>query len=78
MDLPNSNDSIKKNPSQVFPAPWVLVNSRSRQVDSKNNGHTYILSIYDENQLFVQVYLPHSFLVSGGLKLPTLPGRPRL
>lgn len=35
MGLPTSNDLIKKNPSQVYPDVWVLVNSRCGQVDNQ-------------------------------------------
>jgi hypothetical protein len=40
MGLPTSNDLRKKNPSQVYPAAWVLVNSRYSQTDDQSNHHS--------------------------------------
>lgn len=40
MSLSTSNDSIKINPSQVYPVTWLLVCSRSSQ-DDKNSHHIH-------------------------------------
>lgn len=34
-DIPTSNNLIKKNPSEVYPATWVLVHLRYSQVDNQ-------------------------------------------
>lgn len=35
VDLPTSNDLIKKNPAQMCPVTWGLVNSRCSPVDNQ-------------------------------------------
>jgi hypothetical protein len=68
--LPNSNDLIKKCPSQLCPAVWVLVNSRCSQVGSHDQPPQAVLSL---TTILTGSAVPHClsrFVVMTGAKHP--------
>lgn len=65
MHLPTSNDLIKKNPSQVCPAAWVLINSNTVKMLTKNSYHSrdgqkgaVVLRYFEDEDAVPRVALP--------------------